>query len=51
VIGLLSDVVESSAVGRQLVQVGSCSDRQRGLEAVNTEAEGSTVLKPLPDND
>jgi hypothetical protein len=47
---LVSDLVMSSAVGSQSVQLGSCSEigeSQRGREAVNTEVEGSTVLEAV----
>jgi hypothetical protein len=43
--------VERSAVGNQLVQLGSYSeigDSQRGHEAMNAEAEEAMALKPLP---
>jgi hypothetical protein len=43
----VSDLVESSAVGSQLVQLRSCSDSQRGLEAVNTEVDGSAALEAV----
>jgi hypothetical protein len=42
--------VESSAIGSQLVQLGSCGeigDSQRGHEAVNTEVEGTTALEAV----
>jgi hypothetical protein len=41
---------ESSAVGIQLVQLGSCSeigDSQRGRDAVNTEVEGSATFEAV----
>jgi hypothetical protein len=44
---LVSDLVESSEVGSELVQLGSCSDSHRGLQIMNTEAEGSTVLEAI----
>jgi hypothetical protein len=44
---LVSDLAESSALGSQLVHLANCSDSQRGLEAVNTEAEGSTTLEAI----
>jgi hypothetical protein len=43
----VNDLVESSAVGSQLVQLGSCSDRQGGLEAVNTKIDGSSALETV----
>jgi hypothetical protein len=43
----VSDLVESSAIGGQLVQLESCSDSQRELEAVNKEVEGSTALEAV----
>jgi hypothetical protein len=43
----VSDLVESSTDGSQLVQLGSCSDRHGGLEAVNTNVEGSTALETV----
>jgi hypothetical protein len=43
----VSDIVEISAVGKQLVQFGSCCDSQRGLEVINTEVEGSTALEAV----
>jgi hypothetical protein len=42
---LVSDIVESSAVGSQFVQLGSYSESHNGLEAVDTEVEGSTALE------
>jgi hypothetical protein len=44
---LVSDLVESSAVGSHLVQLGSNSDSLRGHEAVNMEVEGSTALETV----
>jgi hypothetical protein len=44
---LMSDLFESSAVGSQLIQLGSCSDSQRGFESVNTEVAGSTTLETV----
>jgi hypothetical protein len=46
----VSDLVEISAVGSQLVQVGSCSEigeSTRGFEAVNTEVEVSKWLEAV----
>jgi hypothetical protein len=43
----VSDLVEISAVGKQLVQLGSCSDSQRDLEAVNTEVEEFTMFEAV----
>jgi hypothetical protein len=46
----VSALVESSAVGSQLVQLKSCSeigDSQRGLETVNTAVEGSTAFEAV----
>jgi hypothetical protein len=40
----------SSAVGSQLVQLGSCSeigDSKRGREAMNMEVEGSAALEDV----
>jgi hypothetical protein len=39
--GVESTLVESSAVGSQLVQLGSCSEG----EAVNKEVEGTMALE------
>lgn len=44
---LVSYLVQSSAVRSQLVKVGSCSDSQLGLKAVNTEVEGCTALEAV----
>jgi hypothetical protein len=44
---LASDLVESSVVGRELIRLENCRVSQRGLEAVNTEVEGSTVLETV----
>jgi hypothetical protein len=44
----VSDLVESSTVGSQIVQLGSgseISDRLRGREATNTEVVGITALE------
>jgi hypothetical protein len=46
----VSDIVESSAVGSQLVQLENCSeigDSQREREAVNTEVEKSTTQEAV----
>jgi hypothetical protein len=47
---LVCDVVLSSVLGSQLVQLRSCTETgcsQRGCEAVNTEADGSTELEAV----
>jgi hypothetical protein len=44
---LVRDLAECPAVGSQLVQLGSCSDSQQGLETVNTETGGSTTLEAV----
>jgi hypothetical protein len=43
----MSDLVESSAVGHQLVRLRGCSDSQRGLEALNTDVDGSVALEAV----
>jgi hypothetical protein len=44
----VSDLVEFSAAGNHLVELGSCRDSQRGLEVIITEVEGLRRWKPLP---
>jgi hypothetical protein len=48
--GMSSSLVVSSAIGSQLVQMGSCSeicDSQRRREAANKEVKESTALEAV----
>jgi hypothetical protein len=47
---LVSNSVETSTAGNQLVQLGSCSEKgnsQRRREAVNTKVMGSEALEAV----